>query len=245
MNILLTRALGQVKPLELLVLERGYRTILFPTLKVVALHNSPTKIHYDALIFISVNAVECGLKALNSLSHQHRKIFAVGAITAKKLNDYGFKVDAFPQQNASSESLLAMDEVSQLSYKNILIFRGKGGRETLKEGLEKKTKNNTVEYIEVYERTQCKILPIHQKALTQFLQNDKGIITITSIENLSNMMDMIEQINADAIELIKCYPLVVLSKRIKTYALSIGFSHIKVASQINDEGLVQALDTIL
>jgi len=221
--------------------ECGHQALLFPTLKIEALKGSPLKERYDAVIFISANAVEYGLEALSSLDHRHDKIFAVGAATAKKLNDYGFKVDAFPQTKASSESLLAMPEVSELSDKDILIFRGKGGRETLREGL---GKNNIVEYIEVYERTQCKIVAFHQTSLTQFLQSDQGVITITSVENLSTLMAMVEKIDVDALESIKQYPLAVLSERIKTYAQSVGFNKIEVAPQTNDEGLIQAIKSI-
>ena len=221
--------------------ECGHQALLFPTLKIEALKGSPLKERYDAVIFISANAVEYGLEALSSLDHRHDKIFAVGAATAKKLNDYGFKVDAFPQTKASSESLLAMPEVSELSDKDILIFRGKGGRETLREGL---GKNNIVEYIEVYERTQCKIVAFHKTSLTQFLQSDQGVITITSVENLSTLIAMVEKIDIDALESIKQYPLAVLSERIKTYAQSVGFNKIEVAPQTNDEGLIQAIKSI-
>jgi len=241
LNILLTRPFDQVKPLEALVNECGHQALLFPTLKIEALKGSPLKERYDAVIFISANAVEYGLEALSSLDHRHDKIFAVGAATAKKLNDYGFKVDAFPQTKASSESLLAMPEVSELSDKDILIFRGKGGRETLREGL---GKNNIVEYIEVYERTQCKVVAFHKTSLTQFLQSDQGVITITSVENLSTLIAMVEKIDIDALESIKQYPLAVLSERIKTYAQSVGFNKIEVAPQTNDEGLIQAIKSI-
>jgi len=242
LNILLTRPLNQVKPLETLVNERGHQALLFPTLKIEALKSAPLKERYDVVIFISANAVEYGLEVLSSLGHRHDQIFAVGSATAKKLNDHGFQVDAFPQTKASSESLLAMPEVSELSDKDILIFRGKGGRETLKEGL---GKNNTVEYIEVYERTQCKVVSFHQASLTQFLKSDQGVITITSVENLSTLMAMVEQMDADAFDLIKQYPLAVLSERIKTYAQSVGFNQVEVAPQTNDEGLVQAIESIL
>jgi uroporphyrinogen-III synthase len=241
LNILLTRPLNQVEPLKALINNSGHQPILFPTLKIEALKGAPLKVHYDAVIFISANAVDYGLEALSSLDHHHDQIFAVGAATAKKLSDHGFKVDAFPQEKSSSESLLAMNEVKKLSNKDILIFRGKGGRETLKEGL---GKDNVVEYIEVYERTQCRIDSLHQESLTQFLSNNDGVITITSVENLSTMMAMIEQINIDVVQRIKQYLLVVLSDRIKTYAESIGFNRVKVAPQTSDDGLMQAIRLI-
>jgi uroporphyrinogen-III synthase len=241
LNILLTRPLNQVKPLEVLVNESGHQPILFPTLKIEALNSAPLKEQYDVVIFISANAVEYGLEVLSSLDHSYDQIFAVGAATAKKLDNHNFQVDAFPQEKASSESLLAMNKVQKLSNKDILIFRGRGGRETLKEGL---GNNNVVEYIEVYERTQCRIESSHRESLVQFLASNDGVITITSVESLSTMMAMIEQIDSDVIRRIKRYPLVVLSDRIKTYAESIGFDRVKVAPKTNDAGLVEALGFI-
>ncbi len=241
MNVLLTRPLNQIQPLQALVCAQGHQALLFPTLRIEALKSVPLKERYDVVIFISANAVKYGLEALSSLDHRHAQIFAVGAATAKKLNASGFEVDAFPPEKASSESLLAMSKVKALSDKEILIFRGKGGRETLREGL---GKNNMVEYIEVYERTECAIEAFHQTSLADFLADDRGIITATSVENLSTLITMVKKMNANALEAIKQYPLVVLSERIKTYAQSVGFNRVGVAPQTNDEGLMQAIKFI-
>ena len=238
LNILLTRALAQVQPLQTLVSQSGYQAILFPSLKVEPLSNAPLKSHYDVLIFISSNAVEYSLEILKNLAHQQCRFFAVGAATANKLNEYGFEVDAFPGEKASSEALLALSEVKMLTDKDILIFRGKGGRETLREGLER---HNTVEYIEAYQRVVCDATSLHHSALSEFLQSDQGIITATSVENLTALLSIVEQIDTNSMNAIKRYPLVVLSERIKTFAQSIGFTQVEVATKISDKGLLEAL----
>ncbi len=241
MHILLTRALSQVQPLQNLMSEQGYQPVLFPSLVINPLYNTPLKTHYDALIFISANAVEYGLTVLKTLNHQTTQIFAVGAATAKKLEQYGIKVTDFPPQKASSEALLALDKIQALHNCSILIFRGKGGRETLKEGLEQ---NNSVEYIEVYQRVLCSITTKHRDSLSAFLQNGKGIITATSVENLTALLSMVEQIDAKKLNTITHYPLAVLSERIKTVAQPVGFSQIEVATEASDKGLLKAVQTI-
>lgn len=241
MRILLTRALSQVQPLQTLLSEQGYRSVLFPSLAIKPLNNIPAKNHYDALIFISVNAVEYGFEVLKNLDCQSTKIFAIGAATAKKLEQQGIQVDAFPAQNTSSEALLTMDELRSMDNQSILIFRGNGGRETLKQGLEK---HNVVEYIEVYRRVPCDITALHHDALTEFLQSQEGIVTATSVENLSALMLMVEQIDAKIFDLIKRYPLIVLSQRIKAFAKSIGFNQIAVATKTSDKGLLEALTNL-
>lgn len=238
MRILLTRTLSQVQPLQILLSEQGYQPVLFPTLEIKPINNKPLKVNYDALIFISANAVEYGLKTLKILDYQSAKIFAVGAATAKKLEEQDIQVDAFPTPKASSEALLAMSELQALRHQSVLIFRGKGGRETLKEVL---GKNNEVEYIEVYQRVPCHITSLHRNSLLKFLQSNQGIVTATSIENLSALVSMVKQIDLEALHLIQRYPLVVLSQRIKIFAQSIGFNQIKVATKTFDEGLFKAI----
>ena len=242
MNILLTRPLSQVDGLQSLVSSGGHQPILFPTLEVHALHNKPLCENYDAVIFISANAVDYGKQVLNQLNTQTLQIFAVGAATAKKLQTHGYHVDAFPEKKASSEALLAMDAIKRLSGQNILIFRGKGGRETLKQGL---GKNNTVEYIEVYERIECPLGEIHHQSLKRFLSDSQGIVTITSIDNLEALLSIIKKIKLSFVETIKRYPLIVLSSRIEKKAKSIGFSKIAVAKKTSDQGLVDCIDFIL
>lgn len=235
MNVLLTRPLAQVKTLESLVNNSGHQSLLFPTLEVQAVDAISQRDQYDAVIFISANAVEYGMKILDEISYS--KIFTVGVATAKKLNSYGVAVNDFPKHKPSSEALLALDSVAKLQKKNILIFRGKGGRETLRIGLEKT--DNNVEYAEVYDRIICAITPRHKKSLQEFLAIDQGIISVTSNENLDGLIALASQL--EGLEQLKTYPLVVLSKRIQDYALSLGFLRVLITADISDQAIVTVL----
>ncbi len=238
MNVLLTRPIAQVSSLEVLVANQGWQPLLFPTLEVVALQAGVQQAHYDAVIFISANAVDHGLELLNTLDYS--AVYAVGSATAKRLTDQAIIVDGFPLEKASSEALLALESVAQLRYKNILIFRGKGGRETLRLGLEKN--HNQVEYAQVYDRVVCEQTSAHEQALTIFLANDQGAISVTSNENLDGLIALASQFNQ--LEKITTYPLVVLSQRIRQYALSKGFLQVLVTDDIGDQAIVDVLATI-
>lgn len=242
MNILLTRPLSQVQPLERLVLDGGHQPILFPTLEVKPLDGTPLHAHYDAIIFISANAVEYGVDILKTLNLKDTQIFAVGGATAKCINQQGFKVDGFPKHSASSEALLALEAVTQLQDQNILIFRGKGGRETLKEGLIKQ--NNQVEYIEVYERVECCVTQLHKKSLLKLLSRQNSTTTVTSIESLSAMMNLIKKIDIDLLYKVQKIPLIVLSERIRQFAISVDFLQIYVAIEPNDSAIVEKIQQI-
>lgn len=236
MNVLLTRPLTQVKALESLVIDAGHQPLLFPTLEVVALNATAQRSQYDAVIFISANAVEYGIEVLSAISYS--KVFAVGAATAKKLNNHHIPVDDFPQEKASSEALLSLESVSCLRNKNILIFRGKGGRETLKIGLEKNL--NQVEYAQVYNRIVCTLSTLHNQSLSDFLLDKKGFVSVTSNENLEGLISLAKQLNA--LDSLKQYPLIVLSERIKKYAQSLNFKQVIVTPNISDQAIASVLE---
>ena len=220
------------------MIDGGHQPFLFPTLEVSKTVTTPKRDQYDVIIFISANAVEHGVATLRTI--RYSKILAVGAATAKKLSDYGVSVDDFPKENASSEALLALDSISQLQASNVLIFRGKGGRETLRIGLEKN--NNHVEYAEVYDRVICSLTPTHQNSLGAFISNKKGAISITSNENLEGLVALSDQLGQ--LQRLKTYPLIVLSERIKKYALLLGFSQVLVTQDISDQAIVAVLENI-
>jgi hypothetical protein len=60
-------------------------------------------------------------------------------------------------------------QAQRYCVEDILIFRGKGGRETLKQGLERR---NTVEYVEAYQRVVCDATPCctHSKKPTLLMR---------------------------------------------------------------------------
>jgi uroporphyrinogen-III synthase len=235
-TVLLTRPLTQVAALEALVTNSGHQPLLFPTLEIQALKAKVKCKHYDAVIFISANAVEFGLEILKKITYS--AIFTVGVATAKKLNDYHIEVDDFPKKNPSSEALLALDSVSCLRDKKILIFRGRGGRETLRIGFEKN--DNTVEYAQVYDRVICSLSEQHQKSLDVFLSGSKGFVSVTSNENLDGLIVLAKQ--TGQLDSIKNYPLIVLSARTKSYAQTCGFQQIIVTPDISDQAIASVLE---
>jgi uroporphyrinogen-III synthase len=236
MNILLTRPLMQINKLKNLVLQAGHNPVIFPTLQIQSLSVILKKNKYDAVFFISANAVEFGIDLLRNITYE--KVFAVGASTAQKLQSFGIHSTDFPKEKASSEALLSLDSVKKMHHAQVLIFRGKGGMETLKNGLI--LQNNTIEYAQVYERVVCEILPIHQQNLQYFLANKQGVVSITSIENLDFLLQLAKE---DSV-LLKTYPLIVLSERIKKYALKQNFKDIFTCEQMSDASIIKTLLTI-
>ena len=242
MLIVVTRPLTQASVLKSLVKKNCHQVVLFPSMYIKPLNQVKLTKKYKAIIFISVNAVNYGIKTLLKLKNHNYKLFAIGSATANMLAHYNLKVDAFPQKEATSSTLLKISKLSNIKNSNILIFRGLRGSETLKQELIKK--GNSVDYANVYERIVSNVEPVHQRSLNKILSSKNTIITISSVESLQAVINIIKQINIDAIPIIKNYHLVVLSQRIALYAQSIGFKKIKIATQTNDYGLMEAIKLI-
>ena len=233
--VLLTRPLSQVGNLQSLLEDSDLDYVLFPALEVNKIDTVAPSESYDVIIFISVNAVIYAEEYFSQLFVEPLKIFAVGPTTAKKLTDKGVKVDAYPLENASSQELLAMPECGKLSDKKVLIVRGKGGSETLKNSLKVM---NQVDYFEVYKRTACEVSQLHVESIEQFMQTPDGIVIANSVKSLFNVVKLVKEIRSYHEGQLKSRTLVVLSERIKVQAQSIGFNNVHVARIPSDKGTI-------
>ena len=233
--VLLTRPLVQSKNLQSFLNEASLEYVLFPAFEINKIDTVVPSQHYDVIIFISVNAVIYAEKYFSQLFIKPLKIFAVGPTTAKKLTDKGVKVDAYPLENASSQELLAMPECRELTDKKILIVRGKGGSETLKNSLKVM---NQVDYLEVYRRTPCEVSRLHVESIERFMRTPDGIVIANSVESLFNVVKLVKEIRPYHENQLKSRTLVVFSERIKSEAQSIGFEKIHVTFTTSDKGTI-------
>ena len=235
--VLLTRPLSKAGNLQSLLEDSDLDYVLFPAIEINQIHPRPSKQNYDVVIFVSVNAVIYAKEYFNYVIKESTQIFAVGSTTAKCISDNGLRVDGFPENEASSENLLAMPELS-LNNKTILIVKGRGGSEVLRNEL---MKENIVDYLEVYERSPCEVSPLHIESLERFMDNSAGIVMVNSVESLRNTHQLIKNIRQYHLEEIVKKPVVVLGNRIKEYARMLGFDNIQVAKSQSDEGVLSAL----
>ena len=233
--VLLTRPLSQIANLQSLLEDSDLDYVLFPALEIKKIDAVVTSQRFDVIIFISVNAVIYSEEYFSQLFVEPLKVFAVGPTTAKKLTDKGIKVDAYPLENASSQELLAMPECEELTDKKILIVRGKGGSQTLKNSLKAM---NQVDYLEVYRRTPCEVSRLHVESIERFMQTPDGMVIANSVESLFNIVKLVKEIRPYHEEQLKSKTLIVLSERIKAQAKSIGFNNIHVTPTPSDKGTI-------
>ena len=245
-KILVTRPRDQADNLCRLIEKENGTAIHLPVMEIkpveneLAIQELLSRISsYDIGIFISQNAVRCTLELLNKDIHAlyDLKVVAIGKATARLLKQEGIKNIDYADTVATSEALLELPVFDSQHLKNarVVIFRGVGGREYLAERLSER--GAYVDYLEVYHRLPCK----HDNTVLNniFFNEKPDMIVVTSNEGLQNLFDML---SSDQREVVLNTQLLVLSKRMETLALKLGFSKMPViADEASDRGMLKAI----
>lgn len=216
LQVLVTRPALQAEALCAQILRLGGEVMRLPALSIqptaVPLPAQPC----DLLIFISTNAVAHGKAILDS--QPQARLAAVGTATAQALIALGHRIDVMPEQAASSEALLA-HPLLQTPPARILIVRGSGGRELLRDTLT--ARGSCVEIAEVYVRRPAQPDAVQLQTLRNHLQAQTlDVISVTSVEVLQALHAMLDP---ELRTLAQTCALLVGSPRIATLARQLGW----------------------
>lgn len=163
-SVLVTRPIHQQVELVEMLNRHGVATLSKPLFAIEGL-SLPEDIdrlkpkiqnfaEYDIAIFISTNAARFGAEWIDKYWPQfphNLQAIAIGPSTAQAVTDTLACPVIQSNTGTTSEDILALDELKQVSSKRIAIFRGIGGRELLADVL--KERGAAVDYFEVYTRT--------------------------------------------------------------------------------------------
>ena len=195
-TIVVTRPVEQAKKLVALLENAGAIPVLFPLIEITALQDYTA---FDALltqlptidlaIFISTNAVQNAMPRLVKqypILPKALQFAAIGPTTAAELHSYGVQHIIKPTQRFDSEALLALPELQSMVGKNVMIFRGVGGREVLADVL--KARGANVLFAESYRR----INPQNNAQLLIELskKNQLDALVITSSEAMRSLLEL-------------------------------------------------------
>lgn len=241
-GIVVTRPLQQAQNLKQAIEQQGGKAILFPVLEIVEAEDL-APIHalidrldqFDIGIFISPTAVD---KAMN-LIRARRELpvsmlkACIGRASLRELRACGVADALAPSAQFDSEHLLAMPEFADVAGKNIVIFRGDGGRELLGDELAKR--GALVEYAECYRRVRPNVNA--SALLYGWARGEISAVIITSAEGMHNLFDLVGKLGQ---RWLKKTPLFVPHERIADTARALGLDTI-VVTPPGDEGLLQGL----
>ena len=244
LGVLVTRPAGQADTLCRLIEEEGGNSYRFPVLEIAPPADpAPLEALIDHLddfhwaIFISINAVEWGLKAVQQRRDlpSSLKLAVIGPTTARALEDHRLRADLMPAPPYNSESLLALPEMGEVAGKRIVIFRGEGGREHLANTL--RERGAEVEYAEAYRRSR----PRHDPAPLLRAWREGGIQVATATSNEA-LLNLVEMVGEEGRRYLLETPLVVVSERNAALARELGFTFEPVVAQeAGDAALAAAI----
>lgn len=188
--VIVTRPEHQAAPFLRMLRDSGAVAVAFPTLAIEPVTLDPeTRARlahddHDWVVYTSVNAVEHGCSQLPRL--RRARIAVVGPATARALAARGLAVDAMPEATHDSEGLLALPGLAQLRGRRVLILRGVGGRETLRQTLMERGAD--VDVVEIYRRVAAIPAAAAVAAVEQALAGERTVVAVTSVDVLDGLL---------------------------------------------------------
>lgn len=256
LTVLITRPSSQAATMGRAIESAGAKFVSLPLIAINPLGDDQTiqdlkeKVlqldNYQALIFVSNNAVNFGGEVINNYWPQFPvgiDVIAVGPTTAAGASErFGCEVIQ-PSSGMTSEDILRLSQLSDVNEKKIGIVRGQGGRELLADTL--RERGAVVDYLEAYSRT-----PVNYTS-TEFCQNlrDAGVnvLTVSSGESLDRLTHLLAD-NADnkesGIGMMQELSLLTPSERVGRQAREAGYQRVHIADGADPISFLRALDEL-
>jgi len=198
-GIVVTRPQEQAQTLASLIEAAGGTALIFPAIEIHDLPDSRALLavigrleQFDLAVFISPSAVTKAMNLIRSRGGAaawppRLRLAAIGRGSRRELERQGFAGVIAPAAHADTEALLALPELNDVAGRNVIIFRGNGGRELLGDTLT--ARGAQVEYAECYRRARPRAdsAPL----LAAWARGAVQAVTVSSAEGLSNLYDMV------------------------------------------------------
>ncbi len=245
LGVVITRPREPAEALAAALAREGARPIVFPALAIEDL--SPSARLDEVLaglprtslaIFVSAHAVEKGIAAARARAPwpAGTRVAAVGEATAEALRNSGFSRVISPRERHDSDALLALPELQRVAGEEIIVFRGEGGREGLKETLV--ARGARVEYAQCYRR----VRPVSDPTplLEAWSRGEVHAVSVLSGETLENFVTMVGEAGARGIA---ATTLVVPHEAIAMHRDARRFARVLIAAH-GSEGLAETLSQL-
>lgn len=250
LTIVVTRPRAQAQVSATWLESLGVQVIVFPVLEIEALPDAVVDANFkpsdlqsaEAIIFVSANAAEFGVAAIQTRGGFPRgaAIFAIGGATTAKLAEAGVADVQSPLIGNDSEALLSLPALQSVAGKHILIVRGisdGGGRAHLQEILS--ARGARVSMLECYARRSITASAASQSHIKAELAAGKiHAFSVLSVETLESLVaNLTLQLISKALS--ECMMLVP-HRRVADAALKMGFTNVSVVP-MGGEALYVAL----
>ncbi|MDF2155916.1 uroporphyrinogen-III synthase [Vibrio sp. CAU 1672] len=240
MAVLVTRPGEQGQQLCSQLHAHGIPALHQPLIDIVAdltdSHLVPLLARAHIVIAVSQHAVQCAEQIL--ANHQQswppQVIYlAVGQKTAHYLSKYTQQNVHYPQIS-DSEHLLQLGPLQDISGKDIVILRGHGGRELIKQTLA--SRGAQVHYSETYQREFIPFDPV--SCVSSWKQHQIDQIIVTSGEQLDYLC---RQLSPTQLTWLTQQELLIPSQRIADMAVQRGFTRVRCTGGASNQHILAAL----
>jgi uroporphyrinogen-III synthase len=245
MGVVVTRPRAAAEALAPALEAEGARVFIFPALAIEAIASTPALERllarlatFDLAIFVSANAVEHGLAMARRAGAwpPGLRVAAIGEATAEALRSSGIARVISPPERHDSEGLLALPELQAVQAQNVIVFRGEGGRERIKETLAER--GAKVEYAECYRRVRPQ--SDARALLAAWRRGEIHAVSALSAETLRNFVAMVGPADAGTLS---SATLVVPHQAIAAEPDARRFARVAIAAH-GAQGLIEALNRI-
>ncbi|MDN3700684.1 uroporphyrinogen-III synthase [Vibrio artabrorum] len=240
MTVLVTRPGSEGELLCQQLADEGIQAIHHPLIRIV--HNpdsvdlSPLINSSDIIIAVSHHAVTAAQNILSKTSFiwpTSVLYLGVGQKSAHILSKACKQKVHYPQVS-DSEHLLKLTELKNVENKSILILRGNGGRELIRDSL--LDRGAQVSYCETYHR---EYIPINDHNTYQtWIDKNISKVVITSLEQLEYLYSITPD---EYLAWLSTRQLFVPSQRIADRAQQLGFSNVTNTQSATNQILLAAL----
>jgi len=246
LTVLITRPSNQVESMRRAIESEGAKVLSLPLIEIKALNAAQAlqdlkdKIlqldSYQSLIFVSNNAVSFGGEVINNYWPQFPlgvDVIAVGPTTAEAASEQFVCEVTQPSNGVTSEDILCLPQLQDVSGQKIGIVRGQGGRELLADTL--RERGAIVDYLEAYSRS-----PIDYTSAdfcNRLFEAGVNVLTVSSGESLDRLTHLLAG-NGKMLQQLK---LVVPSERVGRQAENSGYQQVYNASGADPLSFVSAL----
>ncbi|MEX0963244.1 MAG: uroporphyrinogen-III synthase [Pseudohongiellaceae bacterium] len=248
--VLITRPSNQISSTQLAIESAGAETLSLPLIEIQALtdesalrdlQNKVLKLDsYHCLIFVSNNAVNFGAEVINNYWPQFPlgvEVVAVGPTTAEAARQQLACPVTHAPSGMTSEDVLQLAQLQDISDKKIGIVRGQGGRELLAETL--RSRGATVDYLEAYSRKPVKY---ESSKFCEALTNaGVNVLSVSSGESLDRLTAQLVAKSEAMLQL----DLVVPSERVALQAIAAGYKKVHNARGADPGSFVAALGELV
>jgi uroporphyrinogen-III synthase len=238
LTLVITRPHAQAVTSAAWLESLGARVILFPVLAIEPIPEATIDAKFarrdlemaNAFIFVSANAVEHGVAAIQARGGfpVGATIFAIGKATAEKLGLAGLVNVHLPESGNDSEALLALPGLQNVRGQNVVIVRGvseAGGRAHLQATLRERGAH--VAMLECYVRRAVDADDESRSRLEKALLHRKiHAFSVLSVETLQSLVTNLADTHV-AEGLRECMMLVP-HPRVAEAALKMGFTKVSV-----------------